>query len=161
MGLNKFSKYSKEEVVEAVLKNKNLADTMRCLGLIPRGSNYARFKKMLEYFNISTTHFVKNSGMLNLTSHHHTKESFICEVLVKNGKGWVSFNLKNKLYDYNLLEKKCSECGQGMVWNNKKLGLQLDHINGDAQDNQLSNLRILCPNCHSQTRTFCKQHRNK
>ena len=32
--------------------------------------------------------------------------------------------------------------------------LQLDHINGDHYDDRIENLRILCPNCHSQSDTF-------
>lgn len=49
---------------------------------------------------------------------------------------------------------KCSECGLGPNWNNKPLTLQVDHIDGDNQNNDLDNLRLLCPNCHSQTETF-------
>lgn len=45
-------------------------------------------------------------------------------------------------------------CGIGNEWNGKPLTLQLDHINGDHSDNRLENLRILCPNCHSQTSTW-------
>lgn len=48
----------------------------------------------------------------------------------------------------------CSSCGQSDVWNNKPLTLQLDHIDGNCRNNQLSNLRILCPNCHTQTSTW-------
>jgi hypothetical protein len=47
-------------------------------------------------------------------------------------------------------------CGQGPEWNGKTLVLQLDHENGDCTDNRLENLRFLCPNCHSQTETFCR-----
>lgn len=47
------------------------------------------------------------------------------------------------------------------VWNGKKLSLQLDHINGDHSDNRLENLRFLCPNCHTQTETYCSKCRAK
>jgi hypothetical protein len=47
----------------------------------------------------------------------------------------------------------CDECEQGKLWNGKSLALQLDHIDGDSS-NVLENLRLLCPNCHSQTDTF-------
>jgi endogenous inhibitor of DNA gyrase (YacG/DUF329 family) len=56
-----------------------------------------------------------------------------------------------------LIEKfgeKCSECGQESSWNNKPLVLQLDHIDGDSDNNFPSNIRMLCPNCHSQTENF-------
>lgn len=41
------------------------------------------------------------------------------------------------------------------MWKCKKLALQIDHTNGNNSDNRKENLRILCPNCHSQTNTFC------
>ena len=56
-----------------------------------------------------------------------------------------------------LIEKfgeKCFECGIENTWNNKPLVLQLDHIDGDSDNNYPKNLRLLCPNCHSQTENF-------
>ena len=54
----------------------------------------------------------------------------------------------------NILENKCDICNQIPFHNGKKLVLALDHINGINNDNRLENLRLLCPNCHSQTSTF-------
>ena len=48
----------------------------------------------------------------------------------------------------------CFICGQVDSWNDKPLSLQLDHIDGNSDNNALPNLRVLCPNCHSQTETF-------
>lgn len=48
----------------------------------------------------------------------------------------------------------CVECGQTESWNNKPLVLQLDHIDGNSDNNHPTNLRLLCPNCHTQTENF-------
>lgn len=48
----------------------------------------------------------------------------------------------------------CSSCGVGNIYNNKQLVLEIDHINGRCHNNVLSNLRFLCPNCHSQTDNY-------
>lgn len=44
---------------------------------------------------------------------------------------------------------------------NKKITLQLDHINGINNDNRVENLRFLCPNCHSQTSTYTGKNTKK
>jgi len=49
----------------------------------------------------------------------------------------------------------CAICGI-TDWLGQSLSLHLDHINGINNDNRLENLRLLCPNCHSQTDTYCR-----
>lgn len=48
----------------------------------------------------------------------------------------------------------CVECGQSSIYNYKPLCLQVDHVDGNPDNNFPENLRLLCPNCHSQTPTY-------
>jgi hypothetical protein len=48
---------------------------------------------------------------------------------------------------------KCSCCNIS-EWNNKPLSLEIDHKDGNPYNNDISNLRYICPNCHSQTPTY-------
>lgn len=54
----------------------------------------------------------------------------------------------------------CSTCGIN-EWNGREIGLELDHIDGDSYNNSFSNLRLLCPNCHSQTPTFKNKNKGR
>lgn len=69
---------------------------------------------------------------------------------VKTSRGHV----KQRLIREGLIRNECSECNVGPIWRGKKLVLVLDHINGRNNDYRLRNLRMLCPNCNSQTDTF-------
>lgn len=76
------------------------------------------------------------------------------EEVFKDNSFYPRKDIKKRIISDNLLEYKCVECNNIGVHNNKKLVLQLDHINGRSEDNRLENLRFLCPNCHSQTETY-------
>lgn len=54
---------------------------------------------------------------------------------------------------------KCAECNNEGIHNGKELKLQLDHIDGNAGHNKPKNLRLLCPNCHSQTETYVAKNK--
>jgi len=71
---------------------------------------------------------------------------------------YQTFKLRNRLIKENIFPYECSECGI-KEWNQKPISLQLDHIDGNNHNHKLKNLRLLCPNCHSQTETFCGKNK--
>jgi hypothetical protein len=70
---------------------------------------------------------------------------------IEEGRGVNSSTLKKYLVEKR--GETCEDCGTGNSWNGKALTLHLDHIDGNSDNNLLVNLRLLCPNCHSQTDT--------
>jgi hypothetical protein len=71
---------------------------------------------------------------------------------------YQTFKLKGKLLAEGVKQNKCEICGI-TEWNSKALNMQLDHIDGDPHNHLLRNLRMVCPNCHSQTDTYCGKKR--
>ena len=75
------------------------------------------------------------------------------EILEGKHPHFQTYKLKNRLLKESIIENKCSICGID-EWNGKKINMELDHIDGNRTNHLLTNLRMLCPNCHSQTETY-------
>ena len=71
-----------------------------------------------------------------------------------------SHQLKNRLIRDGIKEKKCEKCGN-TIWNNQLIPLELHHKDGNHYNNELTNLIILCPNCHAQEENNCKPKTHK
>jgi len=76
------------------------------------------------------------------------------EILAGHHPQYQTYKLKVRLFKEGLKARICEECGIGDRWQGKTLELELDHINGDSADHRWENLRVVCPNCHSQTSTY-------
>lgn len=59
----------------------------------------------------------------------------------------------------NIIEYKCVKCKNTGDWQEEKLSLHLEHINGVNDDNRIENLCFLCPNCHSQTTSYAGRNK--
>lgn len=66
---------------------------------------------------------------------------------------YQTYKLKLRLYKEGIKKNECEIC-KISEWNGKMLQCELDHIDGNKYNHNLDNLRVICPNCHSQTSTF-------
>ena len=148
--------YTLQQLEDSILKNTSWRATAFDLGLNgDGGSNTKTLRKLPIRNNFDYSHYLGRGSNKNTKPWNHVPvEKYLKKgIIVKSGR------LKVKLIEAGLIEDKCSKCGLGTVWNNEPIVLELDHIDGDKSNNLLENLRVICPNCHSQTPTF--RGRNK
>ncbi len=142
-------RYSEAELRAVVPRATNLTEVLRHFGLRPAGGNHRLLRRWLDTWGISTEHFMG-------TPHGPPRREPIAleEVLVL-GSTYQRSQIKQRLYDTGLKQRRCELCGQGEEWRGRRMSLILDHINGIADDNRLENLRIVCPNCAATLETHC------
>lgn len=72
------------------------------------------------------------------------------KILILEGKG-NSGGVKRYLLEIN--GHKCNKC-ELKIWNDQLIPLELEHIDGNSENNSINNVELLCPNCHAQTPTY-------
>lgn len=142
-------RWSDKDLEVALKANITISGTLRALGLSTSPGNHKSIKSALKRLNLDTSHL---RGKAHGMSPGLRKP--LEQVLVENSTHSNTVSLKKRLLKEGLLRNQCEKCGIGPSWDGSELVLQLDHKNGDSFDNRLENLRLLCPNCHSQTTTF-------
>ncbi len=149
--------YTDEKLKQVVRDSISWSEVMRGLGLSIAGGTQDHLKSLTKRLMIDTSHL---TGKKREYPAWNTNTMPLDKILVQDSpyKG-KNQDLKIKLIKAKLLEDKCSECGILPLWNEKQLVLPLDHINGNNKDSRIENLRILCPNCHTQTETFSGRNR--
>lgn len=133
-----------EKIKDAVKNSVSFCEVLRKLEIPIQGNNSSTLKRIVKEHNIDYSHFTGRAK-----KYRNSKEVDIHKYL-SNEISIKASDLKRRLYNSGLKENKCEICGIS-EWNGKPISCQLHHIDGNNKNNNISNLQILCPNCHSQT----------
>ena len=143
------SKYTKEEFQTALIGAKNQADVIRNLGLKINNGNYQTVRFLSQTYDLPLPVNDPKVSIKNATKkNRYSNEEYFVAGVQRSGP-----STRKRLVNLGH-EDKCVSCGQGNIWNGIALTLQIDHIDGDKFNNAIDNLRIICPNCHTQTSTY-------
>lgn len=140
--------YTKEQLEQAVKTSTSYRQVLVKLGLSAQGGNNATVKKLVQRWDVDISHFL---GGAQKGRPKRVRTSL--DVYLNNEQPCGSFRLKNRLLKEGVMTPVCSCCG-GTEWMGSPIPLELDHIDGNNSNNNLSNLRLLCPNCHALTPTY-------
>jgi hypothetical protein len=145
--------WTDDDLRDAVAVSTSLTEVVARVGLRKAGGNYDTVRSHIERLSLTTEHFTRTlsrrprassgTGVDALRANSDLRRSAIVRLLTLIGRKYA-----------------CVECGNEGVHNGKPLVLQVDHANGVHDDNRPENVRYLCPNCHSQTQTFCGKRRH-
>ena len=139
-----------ETFMMLVKNNNNWTNLLRACGYAGHTGEQKKIVVMrIEELGLDTKHFDNDVYSID--------ELFVVDSLYTNSK-----EIKKRLIRDFDRDYECASCKNQaftksdgvLLWNQKEIVLQLEHINGVHNDNRLDNLCFLCPSCHSQTSTF-------
>ncbi len=131
----------KKEIIEWISENQPKSLICKKLNCKPE-----TLDEYLKKFNVEYKGNIGRRGFLRIDINDYLGN----KIPIKSNE------LKLKLYKLNLKKKQCEDCGI-KKWNGAELTFELHHNDGNGFNNNLNNLKILCPNCHSQTEDFRKK----
>ncbi len=158
------------QLPDIVKESKAVAEVIRRLGLNSNsGSLMSKIKWRIDFLGLDISHFTGSSWSKGKTRFDDDRLNKQAEKIATPWK--QAFRKNSRINNVCLLKRlilsgkreyRCALCRLSS-WQDKPLRLRLDHIDGDSTNNVETNLRLLCPNCDSQTDTFCRglKKRNK
>lgn len=147
-------KYTREILENAVKDSRSMREVLvKCGAPNLAGGTHGYISKLIVKFGIDRSHLLGQRWSIGIKS---TTKLSAAEVLVYHGdqKRQSATALCRTLLEIGR-EYKCFVCGI-REWQKKKIILEIEHKDGDFQNDRPDNVEFICPNCHSQTETYCR-----
>lgn len=145
---------SKDEFADIVKNSNTLTEICQKIKYSTRGGvAFKTINKRIEIDGLDNTHLIAGAKAKMGGSSYKRKRP-LEDILIEHSDYDSTSALKKRLINESILTNQCYNCGLEPKWDNKVLVMALDHINGRPFDHRIENLRLLCPNCHSQTDTY-------
>lgn len=141
----RWKQFPEDYTREVVMSSHSTREVAQKLGYaVCSGGSHTSLNRMYDQLNIDTSHFYGKSWNKGNQAYDLSDCKFQC------------YKVKNEtLKSYLIKERglRCENCGN-VEWMGYPINLEVHHIDGVSNNNQVDNLLLLCPNCHSYTNNF-------